>query len=133
MIPRPTASPSKGRRPASCTSSSTPNARGGGGRGTIDPQIVTTLLRRRRAYEPSNRLTPRERELVAWMAAGTQALAAGIEARVRRIRQCGALTVPGLLQTEGVHQGYPRAFRRLGGNSRTRAVAQVSALRLIFD
>ena len=66
---------------------------------TIDPQIVTTLLRRRRGYDPLNRLASRERELVTLMAAGTSSAGRGDEARVRRIRQCGALTVPGLLQT----------------------------------
>jgi DNA-binding NarL/FixJ family response regulator len=41
------------------------------GGSAIDPQIVTTLLRRRRSDDPLNRLTPREREVLELMAAGT--------------------------------------------------------------
>ena len=42
-----------------------------GGGSAIDPQIVTTLLRRRRSDDPLDRLTPREREVLELMAAGT--------------------------------------------------------------
>ena len=41
-----------------------------GGGSAIDPQIVTTLLRRRRSDDPLDRLTPREREVLELMAAG---------------------------------------------------------------
>ena len=41
------------------------------GGSAIDPQIVTTLLRRRRSDDPLDRLTPREREVLELMAAGT--------------------------------------------------------------
>lgn len=40
------------------------------GGSAIDPQIVTTLLRRRRSDDPLDRLTPREREVLELMAAG---------------------------------------------------------------
>ena len=40
------------------------------GGSAIDPQIVTTLLRRRRSDDPLERLTPREREVLELMAAG---------------------------------------------------------------
>jgi len=101
MVPRPTPSPSKIRR-ASVTYEffdvlGTQWRRAGG---PIDPRIVTLL--RRRGYDPLNRLPPREREL---MAADTSEAAAAIEARLRRIRQCGALTALGVFQTEGVHRG----------------------------
>ncbi len=42
-----------------------------GGGSAIDPHIVTTLLRRRRSDDPLERLTPREREVLELMAAGT--------------------------------------------------------------
>ncbi|HZA16988.1 MAG TPA: response regulator transcription factor [Pseudonocardiaceae bacterium] len=41
------------------------------GGSAIDPQIVTTLLRRRRSDDPLDRLTPREREVLELMATGT--------------------------------------------------------------
>ncbi len=41
-----------------------------GGGSAIDPQIVTTLLRRRRSDDPLDRLTPRERAVLELMAAG---------------------------------------------------------------
>jgi DNA-binding NarL/FixJ family response regulator len=40
------------------------------GGSAIDPQIVSTLLRRRRSDDPLDRLTPREREVLELMAAG---------------------------------------------------------------
>jgi DNA-binding NarL/FixJ family response regulator len=43
-------------------------ARGGS---AIDPTIVSTLLRRRRNDDPLARLTPRERDVLELMAAGT--------------------------------------------------------------
>ena len=42
-----------------------------GGGSAIDPTIVSTLLRRRRSDDPLARLTPREREVLELMAAGT--------------------------------------------------------------
>jgi DNA-binding NarL/FixJ family response regulator len=42
-----------------------------GGGSAIDPTIVSTLLSRRRTDDPLARLTPREREVLALMAAGT--------------------------------------------------------------
>ncbi len=51
-----------------------------GGGSAIDPQIVTTLLRRRRNDDPLDRLTPREREVLELMAAGTSN--AGIAGRL---------------------------------------------------
>lgn len=42
-----------------------------GGGSAIDPQIVSTLLRRRRRDDPMDRLTPRERDVLELMAAGT--------------------------------------------------------------
>jgi DNA-binding NarL/FixJ family response regulator len=50
------------------------------GGSAIDPQIVSTLLRRRRADDPMERLTPRERDVLELMAAGTSN--AGIAARL---------------------------------------------------
>ena len=50
------------------------------GGSALDPQIVSTLLRRRRSDDPMQRLTPREREVLALMAAGTSN--AGIAARL---------------------------------------------------
>jgi DNA-binding NarL/FixJ family response regulator len=41
------------------------------GGSAIDPTIVSTLLRRRRADDPLARLTPREREVLELMASGT--------------------------------------------------------------
>lgn len=41
------------------------------GGSAIDPQIISTLLRRRRSDDPLDRLTPREREVLELMAAGT--------------------------------------------------------------
>lgn len=41
------------------------------GGSALDPQIVSTLLRRRRNDDPMQRLTPREREVLELMAAGT--------------------------------------------------------------
>jgi len=41
------------------------------GGSAIDPQIVSTLLRRRRSENPLDRLTPRELEVLELMAAGT--------------------------------------------------------------
>jgi DNA-binding NarL/FixJ family response regulator len=41
------------------------------GGSAIDPKIVSTLLQRRRADDPLARLTPREREVLELMAAGT--------------------------------------------------------------
>jgi DNA-binding NarL/FixJ family response regulator len=41
------------------------------GGSAIDPQIVSTLLRRQRRDDPLLRLTPREREVLALMAAGS--------------------------------------------------------------
>jgi len=41
------------------------------GGSAIDSKIVTTLLQRRRSDDPLNRLTPREREVLELMAAGT--------------------------------------------------------------
>ena len=41
------------------------------GGSAIDPTIVSTLLRRRRADDPLVRLTPREREVLELMASGT--------------------------------------------------------------
>lgn len=41
------------------------------GGSAIDPTIVSTLLRRRRRDDPLDRLTPREREVLELMAAGT--------------------------------------------------------------
>ena len=41
------------------------------GGSAIDPQIVTTLLRRRRHDDPMERLTRREREVLELMAVGT--------------------------------------------------------------
>ncbi len=41
-----------------------------GGGSAIDPQIVSTLLRRRRSGDPLSALTPREREVLELMAAG---------------------------------------------------------------
>ena len=41
------------------------------GGSAIDPQIVSTLLRRRRRDDPMERLTPREREVLELMASGT--------------------------------------------------------------
>jgi DNA-binding NarL/FixJ family response regulator len=41
------------------------------GGSAIDPQIVTTLLRRPRRDDPLDRLTPREREVLELMASGT--------------------------------------------------------------
>ena len=40
------------------------------GGSSIDPQIVSSLLRRRRSDDPLDRLTPREREVLELMAAG---------------------------------------------------------------
>jgi DNA-binding NarL/FixJ family response regulator len=51
-----------------------------GGGSAIDPQIVSTLLRRRRGADPLERLTPREREVLELMAAGTSN--AGIAGRL---------------------------------------------------
>lgn len=42
-----------------------------GGGSAIDSQIVTALLQRRRSDDPLDRLTPREREVLELMAAGT--------------------------------------------------------------
>jgi DNA-binding NarL/FixJ family response regulator len=42
-----------------------------GGGSAIDPTIVTALLQRRRSDDPLDRLTPREREVLELMAAGT--------------------------------------------------------------
>lgn len=42
-----------------------------GGGSAIDPTIVTTLLQRRRRDDPLTRLTPRERQVLELMAAGT--------------------------------------------------------------
>ena len=50
------------------------------GGSAIDPTIVSTLLRRRRSDDPLDRLTPREREVLELMAAGTSN--AGIAARL---------------------------------------------------
>lgn len=50
------------------------------GGSAIDPQIVSTLLRRRRSNDPMERLTPREREVLELMAAGNSN--AGIAARL---------------------------------------------------
>ena len=50
------------------------------GGSAIDPQIVSTLLRRRRSDDPLERLTPREHEVLELMAAGTSN--AGIAARL---------------------------------------------------
>jgi DNA-binding NarL/FixJ family response regulator len=41
------------------------------GGSAIDPKIVSTLLQRRRRDDPLDRLTPREREVLELMAAGT--------------------------------------------------------------
>lgn len=41
------------------------------GGSAIDPQIVSTLLRRRRHDDPMERLTPRERDVLELMAVGT--------------------------------------------------------------
>jgi DNA-binding NarL/FixJ family response regulator len=41
------------------------------GGSAIDPKIVSTLLQRRRLDDPLDRLTPREREVLELMAAGT--------------------------------------------------------------
>ena len=41
------------------------------GGSAIDPQIVSTLLRRRRREDPLRRLTPREQEVLELMAAGS--------------------------------------------------------------
>jgi len=41
------------------------------GGSAIDPKIVSTLLQRRRREDPLDRLTPREREVLELMAAGT--------------------------------------------------------------
>jgi DNA-binding NarL/FixJ family response regulator len=41
-----------------------------GGGSAVDPQIVTTLLRRPRDDDPIDRLTPREREVLELMASG---------------------------------------------------------------
>ena len=41
------------------------------GGSAIDPQIVSSLLGRRRSNDPLDRLTPREREVLELMAAGT--------------------------------------------------------------
>ena len=41
------------------------------GGSAIDPQIVTTLLQRRRSDDPLDRLTPRERQVLELMATGT--------------------------------------------------------------
>lgn len=50
------------------------------GGSAIDPQIVSTLLRRRRRDDPMQRLTPREREVLELMASGTSN--AGIAGRL---------------------------------------------------
>lgn len=50
------------------------------GGSAIDPQIVTSLLRRRRSEDPLDRLTPREQEVLELMAAGKWN--AGIAARL---------------------------------------------------
>ncbi|HEY5847655.1 MAG TPA: response regulator transcription factor [Microlunatus sp.] len=50
------------------------------GGSAIDPQIVSTLLRRRRSDDPLERLTPREHEVLELMAAGTSN--AGIAGRL---------------------------------------------------
>lgn len=50
------------------------------GGSAIDPQIVSTLLRRRRSNDPMERLTPREREVLELMAAGNSN--AGIAGRL---------------------------------------------------
>jgi DNA-binding NarL/FixJ family response regulator len=50
------------------------------GGSAIDPQIVSTLLRRRRSNDPMERLTPREREVLELMAEGTSN--AGIASRL---------------------------------------------------
>ncbi|HYP44273.1 MAG TPA: response regulator transcription factor [Propionibacteriaceae bacterium] len=50
------------------------------GGSAIDPQIVTTLLMRRRSDDPLSRLTPREREVLELMAAGNSN--AGIAAQL---------------------------------------------------
>lgn len=42
-----------------------------GGGSAIDPKIVSTLVQRRRRDDPLERLTPREREVLELMAAGT--------------------------------------------------------------
>ncbi len=50
------------------------------GGSAIDPQIVSTLLHRRRTGSPTDRLTPREREVLGLMAEGNSN--AGIAARL---------------------------------------------------
>ena len=50
------------------------------GGSAIDPQIVSTLLRRRRSHDPLERLTPREHDVLELMAAGTSN--AGIAGRL---------------------------------------------------
>jgi DNA-binding NarL/FixJ family response regulator len=51
-----------------------------GGGSAIDPQIVSTLLQRRRPDSPMERLTPREREVLGLMAEGNSN--AGIAGRL---------------------------------------------------
>lgn len=57
------------------------------GGSAIDPEIVSLLLRRRRAPDPLERLTPREREVLALMAEGrsNQAIARRLAVETRTV------------------------------------------------
>ena len=67
------------------------------GGSAIDPQIVSTMLRRQRRDDPLRRLTPREREVLALLVAGNSNqgiadapddhAAGGGEVRVQHLRQ----------------------------------------------
>jgi DNA-binding NarL/FixJ family response regulator len=61
----------------------------GGGGSALDPTIVSTLLRRRRSEDPLSALTPREREVLELMAAGSsnQGIADALVITVRAVEK----------------------------------------------